>query len=115
MVSCDKAMLSRLFDNIVSNVIKYGGEGVTLIMKIIELDKEIHIVMADTGRGIPEDIANNIFQPFVVGDETRKSGKGIGLGLSITKRIAELHGGTIELTRCPKEGIGTEFIIKLPL
>ena len=56
----------------------------------------------------------SIFEPFVVGSDAR-SGQGSGLGLSITRRIMELHGGSITLSTRPAAGKGTEFLLTLPL
>ena len=70
--------------------------------------------VADNGSGIPKDRAERIFEPFVVGSDAR-SGKGSGLGLAITRRIVELHGGTISLTAHPDPGRSTEFVVRLPL
>lgn len=52
-----------------------------------------------------------VFEPFVVGDESRNSRQGTGLGLAIAKKIVEAHGGVIELVKFPKEGLSTEFRI----
>jgi len=68
----------------------------------------VRIEIADTGCGIPKDLLERIFEPFV----TTKHG-GTGLGLSITYRIVQKHNGTIEVES--KEGKGTKFIIKLPV
>ena len=108
-------MMIRLFDNIISNAIKYAGENSELIFHLVEDEQGICIKIADTGKGIPSEIMIHAFDAFIVADETRKSGKGIGLGLSIAKKIVELHGGTISLSDKPERGIGTEFIIKFNL
>jgi signal transduction histidine kinase len=65
------------------------------------------ISIADTGRGIPEKIQTRVFEPFFT---TRASGT--GLGLAIVKRIAEAHGGRVELTSAP--GLGTTFSLRFP-
>jgi two-component system NtrC family sensor kinase len=70
----------------------------------------IKIVFADTGLGIPEDKAANIFKPFFT---TKPEGKGTGLGLSVAKDIIEKHGGKIEFENRPGEGV--KFIITLPV
>lgn len=113
--SCDEEMMIRLFDNIISNTIKYAGGNIELIFHLVEDEQGICIKIADTGQGIPTEIMIHVFDAFIVADETRKSGKGIGLGLSIAKKIVELHGGTISLSDKPERGIGTEFIIKFNL
>jgi len=73
-------------------------------------DNVIEIVFADTGLGIPEDKAANMFKPFFT---TKAEGKGTGLGLSIAKDIIGKHGGKIELENMAGEGV--KFIITLPL
>ena len=73
----------------------------------------IHI-LADNGEGIPPARRAHIFEPFVMGDDARSS-PGSGLGLSITRRIVERHGGTVELAARTAPGRTTEFVITLPL
>ena len=70
--------------------------------------------MGDNGAGIPPDRAARIFEPFVVGSDARTGG-GSGLGLSITRRIMEKHGGSITLAARPSPGRSTEFLLRLPL
>ena len=71
-------------------------------------------MLADNGVGIPEEIRDSLFEPFVLGEKSR-TGRGSGLGLSIAKRIVEAHGGMIKLlTNCPK-GYKTTFESMLPL
>ena len=70
--------------------------------------------VADNGAGIPPDRIKYIFEPFVVGSDAR-SGTGSGLGLSITKRIVEKHGGAVFLSPRPAPGRSTEFVLRLPL
>ena len=112
---CDEEMMIRLFDNLISNAIKYAGADTELIFYLRKERNQIVIKIADTGKGIPSEIRQNLFDAFIVADETRKSGKGIGLGLSITKKIVELHGGNISLSEKPEREVGTEFIIKFNL
>ena len=71
------------------------------------------IIIADDGKGISKDIANNIFEAFTVGDESRNSKQGSGLGLAIAKTIVDLHGGTIELEPESLKKFSTQFKIIL--
>jgi two-component system NtrC family sensor kinase len=64
----------------------------------------------DTGTGIPQAIRNQIFDPFFT---TKPVGQGTGLGLAISYGIVQDHGGSIEVQS--EEGVGTEFIVKIPL
>ena len=70
----------------------------------------IQITISDNGPGIPENIKDKIFQPFFT---TKPTGQGTGLGLSLSYDIVKAHGGEIKVES--KEGIGTEFIIQLPV
>ena len=66
--------------------------------------------MSDNGKGMPQHIRDKVFQPFFT---TKPTGQGTGLGLSLSYDIIKAHGGTLEVES--EEGIGTEFIIKLPV
>ena len=68
------------------------------------------ISIRDTGAGIPEAIRSKIFDPFFT---TKPIGQGTGLGLAISYGIVQDHGGSIEVQS--EEGVGTEFIVKIPL
>jgi two-component system, NtrC family, sensor kinase len=68
------------------------------------------ISVRDTGAGIPEEIRSKIFDPFFT---TKPVGQGTGLGLAISYGIVQEHGGSIEVQS--EEGVGTEFIVKIPL
>jgi signal transduction histidine kinase len=70
--------------------------------------EEARLEVEDTGMGIPEEIRDRLFQPFVTHGKTR----GTGLGLSIVKRIVEAHSGTITFTTAKE--LGTTFSITLP-
>ena len=112
-IECDRNMIYRLFGNIISNTIKYSDGNTEMTFKLRDSDSYVYIYIFDTGQGIPKEISSKIFDPFITGNETRKNGKGIGLGLSISKKIAELHGGTISLMEYSEEEKGTKFKITL--
>jgi signal transduction histidine kinase len=82
------------------------GRGV-LTVEATTFGDGVEIKVSDTGSGMDEDTANHIFDPFF----TRKA-KGIGLGLAVTRRIVEAHGGTIAAES--QAGVGTTFVIGLP-
>ncbi|HMP29837.1 MAG TPA: ATP-binding protein, partial [Saprospiraceae bacterium] len=83
----------------------------TVIIGTKLLDKSnIIITVKDNGSGIPDDIKDKIFQPFFT---TKPTGQSTGLGLSLAYDIVKAHGGLLKVES--KEGVGTEFIIQLPL
>ncbi len=107
-LEADSAQLQQVILNIFLNAIEAMPEGGEINVSTRRRDEEsLEINITDMGKGIPEKVLANIFQPFM----TTKS-KGNGLGLAISKRIIEEHGGTIE-ANAPSCG-GTEFAIVLP-
>ena len=113
-VNLDRLNFNRVLDNILSNALRYNPRG-TKILVHLEENAENHqaiLTLADSGIGIPGEMAKHIFDPFYTGDASRGT-HGSGLGLSIAKTIVEMHQGTIELV--PQDGKWkTVFRITLP-
>ena len=97
MYSFDKMQLKRVFENIISNSIKANKEGTTIIASMKKAGDKIIIRLGDDGVGIPKNLREDVFKPFVVGNESRTSGQGTGLELSIAYLVVKAHGGTIRL------------------
>ncbi|HEX3331044.1 MAG TPA: ATP-binding protein [Gaiellales bacterium] len=103
----DRRQLRQVLLNLLTNAYAaIEGEGVVMIDAIAD-GRRVEIRVSDTGVGMDEDTVNHIFDPFY----TRKA-KGIGLGLAVTRRIVEAHGGTIAVRSAPGEG--TTFAVRLP-
>ena len=112
--------IGRVLLNLINNAFyavseksKQGIEGYRPMVTVSsrKLEKTIEIRVQDNGNGIPEAIKDKIFQPFFT---TKPTGQGTGLGLSLAYDIVTKgHGGTLEVES--KEGVGTEFIIQLPI
>lgn len=109
----DAFQLGRALDNLITNSLRHNRLGTLLLVSVRRDGDSVLIRIADNGAGIPREKARTIFDPFVVGSDARGGG-GSGLGLSITRRIVELHGGTIALSAHPVLGHGAEFLITLP-
>ncbi len=102
----------QLLGNLLSNAFKFTGEGGRIRLAAAPEDGMLHISVADTGIGIPEDQQAHIFDRYYqVGSEARA--KGAGLGLSIAKEIVEAHGGRIYVESRPHDG--STFHIQLPI
>lgn len=110
----DPLQFRRVLDNLLSNALRHNRLGTMLFFRLTETEGKALLTVADNGAGIPPQRIKYIFEPFVVGSDAR-SGQGSGLGLSITRRIMELHGGSIALSTRPATGKGTEFLLTLPL
>ncbi|MFC2032815.1 sensor histidine kinase, partial [Chloroflexota bacterium] len=91
-IQCSIPRLHQVINNLVSNAITYTDEG-TVTVRVREESKELQVEIVDTGVGIPTDDLPHIFEDFYRASNTQK--KGTGLGLPITKRIVEAHGGRI--------------------
>ena len=110
----DEQLIKQVLINILSNAFKYTERGGSVLLKAIALPEDrIEITVSDTGIGIESKELPYVFEPFVFSGSalTRRRG-GIGLGLSITKRLVELHGGAISIASTP--GKGTTVAIVLP-
>jgi signal transduction histidine kinase len=100
--------------NLLSNAVKFTPEGGRVSVAAKPNGEAIEISVADTGIGIAPEDQEAVFEEFkqVGRDYTRKA-EGTGLGLALTKRFVELHGGTIKLSSAP--GKGSTFTFTLPL
>jgi len=109
--NCDVRLLYRLYENLVGNAVKHNDPGTAIYFALEERRFDIRITIADDGQGIAEDLKKTLFNPFVTGNTARTAGSGTGLGMTIAKRIVDLHDGSIRLLDPPEEGRTTEFEI----
>jgi signal transduction histidine kinase len=111
VIEADPKQLKQVFVNMFSNAMQAMPRGGTLTVKTepwATLDGPgAAVTISDTGGGVPPEVVENIFNPFFT---TKREGTGLGLALS--KRIIEGHGGTIEVIN--REGEGVTFILRLP-
>lgn len=110
--SFDSIQLQRVFDNIIMNALKHNPKGTTIYITLWQTDRSIRLEMGDNGLGIPEEIQDNLFEPFMVGDDSRNNKQGSGLGLAVAKKIVELHGGALFLEKSENPAISTLFVIR---
>jgi len=105
----DRPVLQLALNNVISNAVEAMSNGGTLAIaaRMVDNGERVELTIADTGHGIPADRVAQVFKPFV----TSKT-RGLGLGLALTRRIVERHGGRIELTS--EAGKGTIVKICLP-
>jgi signal transduction histidine kinase len=113
MCYADVGALRRAFTNILSNTLKYNDKGTTILVSLSVSPAWIRILLGDNGTGIPKEIADTLFEPFVLGEKSR-TGQGSGLGLSVAEKIVEAHGGMIQCMSDFPKGWKTTFEIMLP-
>ena len=111
-VQADRAQAGRIFTNLITNAIRHNPQGTEIAVIGRRLAGVEYIAVADTGRTIEGDTAK-LFDPFVKGDASRTGDKGSGLGLSISKKIAELHGWELSLQQ-PYEKYTKAFVLCIP-
>lgn len=110
----DQQLLHQVWTNLITNSIKFTPAEGVISVRISEQNKHCRIDISDTGIGIPQEHLPHIFNRFYRADEARDRSEGSsGLGLSITLKIVELHGGRIDVTSEP--GMGTTFTVTLPI
>lgn len=112
VLRADPVRLRQILMNLLSNAFKFTKSGRVVMGAEVQLP-HIHFWVADTGLGISPELQERIFEPFVKVDPPGKRREGIGLGLSITRRLVALHGGTITLDSQPDQG--STFHVYLPL
>ena len=115
-ISADVTRLRQVIINLVNNSIKFTEKGKVTLRADRLGDKQVMIMVKDTGLGIPADHLESVFQEFSQVDTstTRKAG-GTGLGLPISRRLVEMHGGRMWAESTGVSGEGSIFYVELPL
>lgn len=112
-IIADEDMMDQVFINLINNSIKFTPKSGSVSVDLCKKNDTIEFKITDTGIGIAEEDQNHIFERFFKGDKSRRAAiKGNGLGLSIVKKIVDLHHGTIKIQS--KLGEGTTFTVSLP-
>lgn len=113
-VTADEDTLSQVWLNLLSNGIKFASEGGVIAIRLQQLEDLAVVTVRDNGCGIAEEDLPFVFDRFFKADKSRsRSSGGSGLGLSIVKKIVDMHQGTITVHSEP--GKGAAFTVSLPL
>lgn len=107
----DPVRLEQILVNLLSNAVRHSPEGDTVAVRVEAADSEVSFSVVDHGPGIPEELQSRIFEPFERFDP--QSGIGTGLGLPVSRRLADVLGG--RLTVRSELGQGATFTLTLPL
>jgi signal transduction histidine kinase len=112
VVTADERRVRQILFNLLSNAVKFTPAGGRIDVSAARVDGEIQLAVADTGSGIaPEDL-DRIFEEFQQTDVGASQQEGTGLGLALSKRLVELHGGRIWVES--ELGVGSRFVFTLP-
>jgi signal transduction histidine kinase len=108
----DVTLMSRLIQNLIDNAYKYGRDNGSVEVALRSEGRFAVLTVADNGVGISKENLDKIWQRFYQEDSSRSGGEGLGLGLSMVKQIAQLHGGSVSAESAP--GQGSTFTVKIP-
>ncbi len=112
-VSADRIRLTQIISNILHNAVKYTPPGGRIEIELRTQAEEAVVSVRDNGMGIPGEMLEHIFEPFAQLDRSyERADGGLGIGLTLAKKLIELHAGRIE-ARSAGRGKGTEFLIQL--
>ncbi len=111
LIPADRELLSLVWNNLISNTLKFTPNGGTVIITASETENRVSVTFSDSGCGISEDALPHIFEKFYQGDHSHST-QGNGLGLALVKRIVDIHGGCVSAES--KSGTGSKFTVTLP-
>jgi two-component system, sensor histidine kinase len=110
----DPVRIEQIVTNVLSNAIKYTHRGGMIRVALAAQDGETVLRISDNGLGIAPDLLPQIFEPFVQGERTLDRAQGgLGVGLTLVRRLVELHGGSVSASS-DGPGCGSRFFIRLP-
>jgi PAS domain S-box-containing protein len=114
VVAGDRTRLAQVFDNLISNAVKFTPADGRIDVRVFRADASAVIEVSDTGSGIPEDERAHLFERFFrTSGAIREAVQGTGLGLAIVGAIAASHGGTVSVES--SDSGGARFLVSLPL
>jgi len=111
-IDADATRIEQVMGNLVTNALKYTPAGGRIAVRVHAEEGQAVLEVSDNGPGIPPTLLPRVFDLFVQGERTldRRTG-GLGIGLTLARRLVELHGGTIEAKSSPR---GSTFTVRLP-
>ena len=113
IIACDPDKIERIMLNLLSNSVKFTDEGGSICVRVSGKGENVVISVKDNGKGIPEYALDDVFKPFMqIDNPLARENTGSGIGLTLVKRLVELHGGRIHAES--EYGKGSNFIMELP-
>jgi PAS domain S-box-containing protein len=111
----DSVRLTQVFSNLFNNACQYTETGGRIWLTVEREHTEAVVIVRDSGIGMPTDQLDGIFEMFAqVGDDSERPRRGLGVGLTLVRRLVQLHGGTVT-ARSDGRGLGSEFEVRLPI
>lgn len=110
LVEIDPGKVERVVENLLVNAARHTPAGTAVLIEIAARPDGVELTVEDNGPGVPDELKTVLFEPFRQGETS--SGRGMGIGLSLVQRFAELHGGSAHVE--DGDGGGARFVIVLP-
>jgi PAS domain S-box-containing protein len=110
----DPARLAQVFGNLLTNASRYSPAGARIIVSVQREEGQVAVVVRDTGIGIPRERLDDVFEMFTQVAPGARGQGGLGIGLTLARRLVGLHGGTIK-AHSEGPGRGSEFVVRLPV
>jgi signal transduction histidine kinase/ActR/RegA family two-component response regulator len=111
----DATRLAQVLSNLLNNAAKYTPNGGNIALHAVRRHDRVHIGISDNGIGLAADVLPHVFDIFYQADRSLgRTQAGLGIGLSLAKRLVELHGGTLAASS-PGKGLGSVFALDLPI
>lgn len=115
LVNVDVTRMDQVVGNLLTNAVKYTPKGGSIRVSLKQEKQEAVLRIADSGLGLEPDLLPRVFDLFVQGTRTLERAQGgLGIGLTLVRRLTELHGGRVEV-KSEGPGKGSEFIVRLPV
>jgi signal transduction histidine kinase/DNA-binding response OmpR family regulator len=114
LINADCARVAQILSNLLNNAAKFTREGGRISLSATRADDEVVFRVSDTGVGLAAGNMSTIFDLFTQGEVPDSSERGLGIGLTLVRRLAEIHGGTVR-AYSPGVNQGSEFSVSLPL
>jgi signal transduction histidine kinase/putative methionine-R-sulfoxide reductase with GAF domain len=111
-ISIDAAKVERIVENLLANAARHTRPGTRIWLRVAAVEEGALLTVEDEGTGVPPELRQAIFEPFRQGDGPKSHSPGVGVGLSLVARFAELHGGRAWVE--DREGGGASFKVLLP-
>jgi signal transduction histidine kinase len=110
LVDVDPAKVERVIENLLVNASRHTPAGTPVHVRVHARSNGIVLIVEDVGPGVPDELKELLFEPFWQGKDSK--GRGMGIGLSLVQRFAQLHGGTAHVE--DRDGGGARFVVTLP-
>ncbi|MBB1287382.1 response regulator [Flavisolibacter sp. BT320] len=112
-IKADPLSINRIINNLMENAIKFSPEKGVIDVILSKQEKQVFLRIKDQGPGIPAKMQSKVFEPYYQLVNQKKNSQGMGLGLSIVKKVIEDVGGTIQIFSDPEKAAGTEMVVCL--